>query len=161
MSKISSFLQKKLITPLIDLLKQGITPEKLALTLSIGIVLACFPLLGTTTTLCVFAAYFFRLNQVAIQIANYAAYPLQIVLMIPFFRMGEKIFGVVPASLNVTEIVTLFKNDPKGAVILYGMTGLRGAVAWAIVAPFAIFIFSKIFLIFIKKMPLPKIKKPD
>jgi hypothetical protein len=72
-------------------LVQGISPRRLALTLSVGFVLGCIPVVGVPTGLCVLVALAFRLNQPAIQAANYAAMPFQLALVVPFFRLGGKL----------------------------------------------------------------------
>ena len=86
------FLYRKLVWPLLDLLRQGVSPGKIALSLALGVALGVFPVLGSTTTLCALAAFALQLNLPAIQIVNYFVYPLQIALLIPFFRLGEKLF---------------------------------------------------------------------
>jgi hypothetical protein len=72
-------------------LVQGISPRRLAATLSVGFVLGCIPLIGIPTALCVVVALAFRLNQPAIQAANYAAMPFQVALIVPFVRLGGKL----------------------------------------------------------------------
>src|SRR5258708_23875517 len=72
-------------------LVQGISPRRLALTLSVGFVLGCIPVLGVPTALCVAVALAFRLNQPAIHAANYAAMPFQAALILPFARLGKKL----------------------------------------------------------------------
>ena len=89
-----NFFQRKLVRPIVDLLKQGVTPEKLAVSAALGVVLGIFPVIGSTTTLCAIAAFALRLNLPAIQIVNYFMYPAQIALLIPFLRLGEKLFRV-------------------------------------------------------------------
>ena len=106
-----SFLYRKLILPLADLLRQGITPEKIALSLAIGICLGVFPVLGSTTALCALAAIVFRLNLPAIQLVNYLVYPLQLALIIPFIRFGEVLFGAPHVSLSLTIIFESIKRS--------------------------------------------------
>ena len=67
------------------LLKQGLSPFKLALVIALGITLSVFPILGTTTVICTLVALLFHLNLPAIQLANYAAFPLQVILFFPFY----------------------------------------------------------------------------
>jgi uncharacterized protein (DUF2062 family) len=86
------FLYRKLVRPLVDLLRQGVSPEKIALSVALGVTLGVFPVLGSTTALCALAAFALQLNLPAIQLVNYFVYPLQIALLIPFFRLGEKLF---------------------------------------------------------------------
>ena len=63
----SKFLERRVLDPIINLLHQGITPEKIALSLAFGICLGVFPVLGTTVLLCTAATWIFRLNFAAIQ----------------------------------------------------------------------------------------------
>ena len=129
-------------TSLLAELKKGVTPRKLGQSIGLGIVLGIFPVLGTTTVLCGFAAMIFRLNQVAIQSINYVIYPIQIAMLIPFYRLGEKIFGIKPIDLNLSNILNQFQSDFWGATQEYTSTGLRGIVVWAMVAPVRYFITS-------------------
>jgi hypothetical protein len=42
---------RRVVDPILGLMTQGITPEKIALSLAFGIVLGVFPMLGSTTIL--------------------------------------------------------------------------------------------------------------
>src|SRR6266851_3505207 len=86
------FFKRRLVRPILDLLRQGVTPEKIALSVAMGAALGMLPALGLSTTLCAIAAFALRLNLPAIQIVNYFVYPAQIALLVPFFRWGEKLF---------------------------------------------------------------------
>jgi uncharacterized protein (DUF2062 family) len=41
------FLYRKLVRPLVDLLRQGVSPEKIALSVALGVTLGVFPVLGS------------------------------------------------------------------------------------------------------------------
>jgi uncharacterized protein (DUF2062 family) len=69
-------------------LSQGITPRRLALTLALGCAIGCIPVVGIPTLVCAALAFALRLNLPAIQAANYAVMPLQILLIVPFVRFG-------------------------------------------------------------------------
>ena len=88
----ASWWQRRVVAPIVQQLRQGITPQKIALTLALGGVLGIFPILGATTLLCGIAGVWLRLNQPIIQLVNYLVYPLQIALLIPFYRAGFPIF---------------------------------------------------------------------
>ncbi|HDP80068.1 MAG TPA: DUF2062 domain-containing protein, partial [Spirochaetes bacterium] len=103
-----------------DLLRQGITPEKLSLSLAFGIILGIFPVIGSTTILCAAAAVLFRLNLPAIQLVNYLVYPLQITFLIPFLRAGDRLFGYEPLPLDAALLVGMFKNDFLSAMAALG-----------------------------------------
>jgi uncharacterized protein (DUF2062 family) len=131
-----SFFRRRIVQPIVELLRQGVTPEKMALSLALGIALGVFPVLGTTTALCALVAFIWRLNLPAIQIVNYFVYPLQIALLIPFFSGGEKLFGAPHLPLSVTQIVAMVRASFWGATRLLWTTIWHGAVVWCLVAPF-------------------------
>jgi uncharacterized protein (DUF2062 family) len=131
------FFQRRLVRPVIELLRQGVTPEKIALSLVFGITLGCFPVLGSTTLLCAIAALAFRLNLPAIQIVNYFVYPLQIALLIPFFRLGEKLFGAQHLPLSVPQIYAMIHASMTGAIRALWTTTWHAIVVWSLLAPIA------------------------
>ena len=134
---LSGLWEKKLIRPILALLKQGVTAPKIALGIAFGITLGVFPVLGSTTLLCALAALVFRLNQAAIQLVNYLVYPLQILLLIPFFRAGDRLFQAESLPLSVAEVAALVETDVGGAVLLLWDTTLRAIAVWFIVGPVA------------------------
>lgn len=117
-------------------LSQGITPDKIALTLALGGVLGIFPILGATTALCALVGLWLRLNQPIIQLVNYLVYPAQIVLLLPFYRAGESLFGQPHVPIfSVTDLAERFAAGPWQFLVDYGMVGLYGIVVWLLVAP--------------------------
>jgi uncharacterized protein (DUF2062 family) len=129
------FFRRRIARPIIELLRQGVTPEKMALSLALGVALGVFPVLGTTTALCALAALILRLNLPAIQIVNYFVYPLQIVLLIPFFRAGEKLFGSPHLPLSVAQILLMAHASFWGATRFLWTTIWHAAAAWCLIAP--------------------------
>lgn len=135
-----SFFYRKFVVPIVDLLRQGITPEKIALSLAFGIGLGVFPVLGSTTLLCTLAAILFRLNLPAIQLVNYFVYPLQLVLLIPFMRFGERLFRSPHVSLSLTIIFESIKRSAWQTTKTYWTTGWHAMLAWCLVGPLGIWI---------------------
>jgi len=133
----TGFLQRKLVQPVLALLRQGVTPEKVALSLALGVVIGVFPALGWTTLLCAGVAIALRLNLPAIQLVNYFMYPAQIALLLPFFRLGEKVFRAEHLPISVAEIYAMAKNDLLGAIRLLWTTTWHAIVVWAVIAPAA------------------------
>lgn len=124
--------------PIVDLLRQGVTPEKLALSIALGVALGVFPVIGTTTALCALAALILRLNLPAIQIVNYFVYPLQIALLIPFFRLGEKLFGAPHLPLSAAQIQAMLHANLWFAARFLWATVWHAAIAWCLAAPFLV-----------------------
>ncbi len=130
-----SFIYRRLIRPILDLLQQGVTPEKLALSLALGLVLGVFPAVGWTTALCALAALIFRLNIPAIQMINYSMYPAQIALLLPLFRLGEKLFRAPHLPISIPHIYRMAHADLWGAIKFLWSTTWHAIVVWAVLAP--------------------------
>jgi len=131
-----SWWQRRVVAPVVAQLRQGITPEQVALTLALGGVLGIFPILGATTLLCGIVGVWLRLNQPLIQLVNYLVYPVQILLLIPFYRAGERLFGADPVPIvNVPDLIARFGADPLRFLVDYGLVGLYGIAVWCLVAP--------------------------
>lgn len=130
--------KRRVLEPLARQLKQGVSPGQLALALALGLVVGALPVLGLTTALCAVLALALRLNQPAIQVANYAAYPLQLVLYLPFFHAGAWLFGAPRVSFTLPEIRAALAADAWGTVQRYAGANLRAVGAWGAVAPVAV-----------------------
>lgn len=130
-----SLWQRRVVTPIVNQLRQGITPEKIALTIALGVVFSIFPILGATTLLCGLAALVLRLNQPIIQLINYLAYPLQLLTLIPFYRAGESLFGQPHVPLSIPLLFARFRADFWQFLRDFGLIALEGIVVWLIAAP--------------------------
>ena len=65
-----SFWQRRLLAPIRALLTQGITPDRIALTLGVGTACSLLPFLGFTSLLNLGVGLWFRLNQPILQTLN-------------------------------------------------------------------------------------------
>ena len=116
-------------------LTQGLSPDKLSLTLAIGSACSLFPLIGTTTMLCLVTGIWLRLNQPILQALNQLLWPVQILSIYFCVKMGEQIFRVPPVNLDVRVMGTLLWHDPLRFLQNYGASSVRAVIAWAILAP--------------------------
>jgi uncharacterized protein (DUF2062 family) len=119
---------------ILKFLKQGISPELLGLSIALGAVIGILPVLGATTLLCAAAAILLRLNLPVIQLSNYLVYPLQIVLLIPFVRLGAFLFQVEAPPLSIETLGALFQQDFWGTVVSFFETILYAIAAWLLVS---------------------------
>ncbi len=147
---MKKFIRHRVLSPLGLLLRQGVSPNRLAWALAVGAGVGVVPILGVSTWLCVIVAAAFRLNQVAIQIGSWVIYPLQILLIIPFLRAGEWIFGAPPISLDITEMLSQFQLSPVQFLSTYSATALRGTVAWVVIVPIPILIIQWLLHVIIR-----------
>ena len=122
--------QRRIVLPLIGLLRQGITPEKLAISIAVGVTLGVTPVLGSTTMLCLLAAAALRLNLPAIQLVNFLVYPLQLALLVPFIRIGAWVFSAPPVLTSVDQARALIRAGVWTAITTLWDATLHGLVAW-------------------------------
>jgi uncharacterized protein (DUF2062 family) len=129
------FFHERMGRPILDLLRQGVTPEKIALSVALGAALGVIPALGWSTTLCAIAAIVFQLNLPAIQIVNYFMYPAQIALLVPFFRLGERLFRAPHFPISVSQIYAMFHASTWNAIKLLWTTIWHALMVWGMMAP--------------------------
>jgi uncharacterized protein (DUF2062 family) len=94
-----------------------------------------FPVLGSTTLLCALAGLALGLNQPAIQPINYVVYPLQLALLIPFYRLGERLFHAPKLAITAEGVKALIHSGIWNAIHELWDTTLRAIIAWSLVAP--------------------------
>ena len=153
---MKEFLQKRLVRPIVQLLTQGVTPEKIALSLAFGTMLGIFPVMGTTTLLCFLAAVVFRLNVPAVQLVNFLIYPLWFALLIPFIRLGERLFGAPPLAMTGTQMLALAHANLWQSISVLWLTAIHAAVAWLLVGPLGIVVLYVILLPIIRRIGRPR-----
>jgi uncharacterized protein (DUF2062 family) len=133
-----SLWTRRVIAPIVRQLRQGVTPEQVALTIALGLVIGMFPILGATTILCGITAGVLRLNQPIIHLVNYFAYPAQLITLIPFYRAGESLFNRPHLPLSIPMLMARFRADTSKFFLDFGMIAVQGIVVWCMIAPFAI-----------------------
>ncbi len=125
-----SWWRRRVADPLLIVLKLGLSPEKLALTIALGITLGVTPVLGSTGLLCTLAALFFRLNLPAIQLVNWLVYPLQLALLVPLLRAGAHLFGKDSADFSLFVILQLIRTDALRAMGILWTATLHALLVW-------------------------------
>jgi uncharacterized protein (DUF2062 family) len=133
-----TFWQRRVRDPIVAQLTQGITPEKIALTVAVGSAMALFPILGTTTLLCFLAALTLKLNQPITQLINQALWPVHVPAIFLCVRMGERLFGAHHVKFSIRYMNELLWNDPRLFLHTFGSTALHAVAGWLAVAPFYI-----------------------
>lgn len=116
--------------PVFDLLRQGVSPQKIALTLALGIVLGVTPVLGSTTILCTLAAAVLRLNLPAILLINGLVYPFQLMLLIPFYKCGAWVFGVGTLPISLGTVVTMIRADIGNTIRTLWTVTMHALAVW-------------------------------
>lgn len=120
---------------------EAVSPQQVALLLSVGLVLGVFPIMGCPTVLCVVAAMGLRLNLAALQLLNNLSSPLQFALLLPLTRVGASICWGVTGGTTVA--------GKLAAAALHAVTG------WAcICVPLGILLYAVLTVAMRKRSPL-------
>jgi uncharacterized protein (DUF2062 family) len=135
-SRMKKFWRERVVALIVAQFTQGFTPQKITLTIALGLSLGLFPILGATTTLCAIAGLWLKLNQPVIQLVNWLASPLQLAMILVFVRIGERMIHAQPVSFSIPELFRKFHESPVKFFQEFGMTGLHGIIAWLVIAPF-------------------------
>ncbi|MBI1225161.1 MAG: DUF2062 domain-containing protein [Bacteroidetes bacterium] len=115
-------------------LKQGATPKALAKSTTIGLLLGVFPMLGVTTLMMGAISVRWKLNLPLMLAVSYLIYPLQIVLLIPFVRVGEWLTGVAHADFSLDALAESFATNFTAALVDLGTSNLVAVLGWCLLA---------------------------
>lgn len=130
----ASFLRRRVVEPLLQLLRIGATPHQLAWSIAIGVVIGVNPLLGSTTLVALAAASVFRLNVVASQLGNHIMYPLELLLFPVFVRLGIALFHTSGLPLEYKALINAVKSHPWDTTRLLWRWEWHALVVWALLA---------------------------
>jgi uncharacterized protein (DUF2062 family) len=133
-----NWLYRRVALPVLALLRMGASPEKLAWSLAVGLLIGINPILGSTTVLCLAVAFVLRLNIAASQLSNHVVYPLEIVLVIPFIRLASRVFHTAPMPLSANELLHAARERPLALSRQLWLWEWHAFVLWAIFAVIAI-----------------------
>ncbi len=130
-----SWWRRWLVAPVVAQLTLGISSERIGWTIALGIVLGVFPIMGTTTLVCLLAGWLLRLNQPVLHVFKTLVYPLHLALILVFIRLGERLYGVPLISFSIPQLLEKFKNDPLQFARDFGVAAWHGVSAWLLIAP--------------------------
>jgi uncharacterized protein (DUF2062 family) len=133
-------------------LRQGISPRRLALTLALGFAIGCIPVVGVPTVLCAALALLLRLNLPAIQAANYAVMPLQLVLIVPFIRFGGWIVSSGPSQ--AAKAGALLHAAPLKLLTQLGALAGQAMLAWLLIAVPAVLLLTFSLTPLLRRIPI-------
>lgn len=121
---------KALKNQVVELIQDGLSPERIALAITLACCFALIPLPFTNTLLLFVLAVILRLNHVMVQTINYLLFPFQVLLYLPFYKLGTLITGIHSSGngVNFIQISSL-----KDAAALGGEFFLAALIAWAVI----------------------------
>jgi uncharacterized protein (DUF2062 family) len=135
---MASLVERWVVLPVKGLLKMGASPERLAWSLAVGIVVGVNPLLGSTTLLALGLAALFRLNVVASQVGNHAMYPFELALFPVFIKLGSILFETEKLPMQGKKLFEAARAHPWDTTRILWRWEWHALVIWAMFATVAL-----------------------
>ena len=132
------------------LLKEGLTPKQLALSIVISILVSVFPIFGISTIVLTALAVPLKLNLPIMIAVSYVAEFLKALLVIPFIKVGGAIFGASHTLLTYDAIKASYNESFWITLRDLSYELVCGFVGWALLAvPVAIVLYFLLKMIFV------------
>lgn len=148
----NKLLRNKAVRQTIRLLRQGTSPHKMALTITLGFLLGIIPAFGFITPVCTAIALWLRLNVPLILSVLYAVLPLQLALFVPFLHLGEQVFNLTPIPFSPEKLLHMVQTDWWDTLSLIGITNLAAVAVWLILSIPAGYFLYFLFLWILRKL---------
>uniref|UniRef100_A0A0D3AT89 Uncharacterized protein n=3 Tax=Brassica TaxID=3705 RepID=A0A0D3AT89_BRAOL len=133
--RVKAWFNKKITDPLLQILRRGTEPKQLAFSAALGITLGIFPICGVPVFLCGVAIAFLgsACHAPTVMLANIIATPVELALVVPFLRLGEKVTGGPHFPLTSDALKKVFTGQASQEVFLSIGNALLG---WLVATPF-------------------------
>jgi uncharacterized protein (DUF2062 family) len=133
------------------LFMQGLTPKELSQSIIVSGLIAIIPVLGVSTFMITTVSLKWKLNLPVMIALSYLMWPVQILMIIPFIRIGEFVFSVSPNHYTVEEIISSFQNSFFQTLSHLSFELLCGLGGWFFTGvPVAVGVYL-VSLLFLKK----------
>ncbi len=151
-SKIIESFTNKILIPFRLVPKDGLTPETLAFSITLGIISGIFPVLGMTTLLSLLLTILFRQNLLVVQSVQWILALVQILLIIPFMKFGAYLLNQNVVHISIQQINRAFQPGMLSGIKTVGIFHLYGILTWLIlVVPASAVSYFGLLVIFQRK----------
>lgn len=154
------WIKRKVLVPIRVALKNGISQKRLAVSLSLGIIVGLIPFYGLTTLLVGLLAVALRLDFVIMQVVHYIVHPIQLALLIPFFKAGNFLFARSDIDFSVREYISYFKSDFWLAFADFWKLNLSAIVVWMVISIPLFYLLYIGFMYSLKRYATVLVRKP-
>jgi uncharacterized protein (DUF2062 family) len=117
------------------ILAQNLTPERLAMSIVVGIIGGLFPIPGVTTLVVMLLAAGISVNLPAATLLNVLLTPVELAMVPVFLYLGEFVIGMDHISLAPSTIMQALKEDLWQGLAQYGGAMGYAVLGWACWAP--------------------------
>lgn len=146
-----ALIRKRVVDPILALLSQGLAPRELALSLAMGSGIGIYPVLGVATPALTLIALVRKLNLPAIQLVSYLMSPLQLILIIPFMRIGEWVVGAPPQPMTIEAGMEILADGVIQAIVTLWDAIIHASIGWFLLGPAAIYILYRVLVPVLEK----------
>ncbi|KAL7258109.1 hypothetical protein ACSBR1_004267 [Camellia fascicularis] len=143
--RMGPWFRRKIVDPLLQILRRGAEPKQLAFSAALGISLGVFPICGVTVFLCglAIAVLGSHCHAPTVMLANFIATPIELSLMVPFLRLGEVITGG-PHFLLTSDAFKKVLTGQASKEVLQSI--LHALLGWLVALPFILATLHVLFL---------------
>jgi hypothetical protein len=125
---------EKIKLKIVALLSQGLSAKKITQSIIFSALFTVIPLFGVSTFLITLISIKKRLNLPIMIALSYVIWPFQILLLIPFMKIGEFIFSIPPRNHSIDEILALYQENFFKLISQLSLDLLYALIAWILVA---------------------------
>lgn len=148
---IESF-KNKILIPFRLIPKDGITPETMAFSVTLGIISGIFPVIGMTTVLSIGLTMLFRQNLLVVQAVQWILALVQVLLIIPFMKFGAFLLHQSVVHISMAQINHAFQPGMLSGIKAVGIFHLYGILSWLIVViPAGVVLYFGFLFVFQRK----------
>ncbi|XP_009602500.1 uncharacterized protein LOC107816181 isoform X1 [Nicotiana tabacum] len=143
--KVGHWSHKKIVDPLLQILRRGAEPKQLAFSGALGVTLGIFPIVGVPVFMCglAIAVLGSSCHAPTVFLANFIATPVELSLVIPFLRLGEAVSGGSHFALTSDALKKVLTGQASWEVLLSIFHALLG---WLVATPF---ILAGLYVLFL------------
>ena len=153
-TKTPGFWSRRIGEPIRQQLTQGVSPEKIALTLALASGLSVFPVLGTTTVLCFLTGILLKLNQPIVQGVNFLGSLAFLPAVVAFIKLGDVLTHSTFSSLDFPAMISMATHHPADFLSKFGTTAVHGILGWAVAMAVWLPLVYASALPFLRRLPL-------
>jgi len=117
-------------------LRQGLTVRQASLAVAIGLLGGIFPILGCSSVATIGLAASLRLNQPIALAFNFIAFPVKVLMIVPFLRFGEWLFRAEPLPFDIVAFTAEWMAAPMATTQSFAMSFVHVLGGWVVAAPF-------------------------
>jgi uncharacterized protein (DUF2062 family) len=136
---------------LLSFIKRGTSARDLAKAITLGFMIGIMPFIGLSTLLSTFIALRWKLNLPIILAVTYIVFPIQIILLLPFYKLAALIFQKQHMLPSADSFLTRIHQDWIATVSGIGIVNLFALLVWLVCSMITGWFFYKAVLLLVKK----------